>query len=530
MDNTEQKALTVDRDAQIQVVVQNPDWEDDSIDLGRVFLNMKKGKRVYAWVLVLCLVIGLCVPLLVYQFTKEPLTVSSLVTLKYNIPNEAYSGLAAPTEEIPERIPVTDLTAPDGTALDLSQVTSAFVLQNALSGIQLSQPVTLKNLRDNIRVERILTEESRQQQEVASKMIGDKNTNAYTQVQNIELKYENRFIVSLTNGFGEEDSRVKYTLKGNELQLVLDRILSAYNGYLVKTYSTLVLPKDEISVIDIEGLDFLDSLDLLQTAADNLYDYCDEQTEEIKAYRSWKTGRTLNGWMETLETMRESSVDYLYSYVYNASLVKDYAMVMTDYQYKLRNAETQMDIVNNNIATVQTILDNYKNDEIFVTMQESDSTRATQTTTDYYNKLILQQAKNYGELATLEERIADMKDKIASIEEKNAATKENLAETEQVDQELSEVVNAMYTVYEGINNHMKEILVSPVSTIYAESTAAQGKTPNFLAASAKMMAIGAAAGLVIACGLWFLHALAPEFLGKSYTEEQKKAGKEAAKA
>ena len=79
-------------------------------------------------------------------------------------------------------------------------------------------------------------------------------------------------------------------------------------------------------------------------------------------------------WMETLETIRESSVDYLYSYVYNASLVKDYATVITDYQYKLRNAETQLDIVNNNISTVQTILDNYKNDEIFVTMQESDST------------------------------------------------------------------------------------------------------------------------------------------------------------
>ena len=427
-------------------------------------------------------------------------------------------------------MPVTDLTAPDGTPLDLNQVTSAYVLQTALSGIELSKPVTLKNLRDNIRVERILTEESRQQQEVASKMVGDKNTNAYTQVQNIELKYENKFIVSLTNSFGEEDSRVKYTLKDNEMRLVLDRILNAYNEYLVKTYSKLVLPKNEISVIDIAGLDFLDSLDLLRTAADNLYDYCDEQTEDIKAYRSWKTGRSLNDWMETLETIRESSVDYLYSYVYNASLVKDYAMVVTDYQYKLRNAETQMDIVNNNISTVQTILDNYKNDEIFVTMQESDSTRATQTTTDYYNKLILQQAKNYGELATLEERIADLKDKITSINEKNATTRENLEEAERVDKELAEVVDSIYTIYEGINNHMKEILISPVSTTYAERTAAQGKTPNFLVASAKMMAIGAAAGLVIACGLWFLNALAPEFLGKSYTEEKEKTRKEAAKA
>ena len=92
------------------------------------------------------------------------------------------------------------------------------------------------------------------------------------------------------------------------------------------------------------------------------------------------------------------------------------------------------------------------------------------------------------------------------------------------------MVDSIYTIYEGINNHMKEILISPVSTTYAERTAAQGKTPNFLVASAKKMAIGAAAGLVIACGLWFLNALTPEFLGRSYTEHKEKAGKGAANA
>ena len=70
MDNNE-KALSIERDSQIQVVVNSPSWEDDdSIDLGRVFRNFKEKRRVYAWVLVLCVVIGLCAPLLIYQFTK----------------------------------------------------------------------------------------------------------------------------------------------------------------------------------------------------------------------------------------------------------------------------------------------------------------------------------------------------------------------------------------------------------------------------------------------------------------------------
>lgn len=75
------------------------------------------------------------------------------------------------------------------------------------------------------------------------------------------MKYENRFIVTLTNGFGDEDSRVKIELKDGELKLLLDRILTVYNEYLVRTYADVKLPDDAFSIIDTQELDVLDSLD-----------------------------------------------------------------------------------------------------------------------------------------------------------------------------------------------------------------------------------------------------------------------------
>ena len=63
-------------------------------------------------------------------------------------------------------------------------------------------------------------------------------------------------------------------------------------------------------------------------------------------------------------------------------------------------------------------------------------------------------------------------------------------------------------------------------TTYAEHTVAQGKTASFLSAVSKKMLIGGAAGLVIACGLWFLSALAIEFQRR---KDEDGAGKEAAK-
>ena len=510
--------LSIDRDAQISVVV-NSQNEDDAIDLGRVFHNMRIRRRIYAWVLLLCLVAGICASLLLYQLTQKPLTVSAVVSLKYDIANPEYEENNA-DPAIPAIIPVADLTAPDGGELDLNQVASSFVLQSALSGMELSQPVTVANLRDNLHIDRILTEDSRRQQEVAASMIEDKNNAAYTQVQGIELTYNNRFVVSLTNGFGDEDSRIKLYLKDEELSQLLNRILAAYNDYLATTYADNKLPDDEISVIDTGSLDILESLDLLRSAMTNLYDYCDEKSDTVKNYRSWRTGRSLNDLMEDLQLAKSVNVDYLYSYVYTNSIVRDRKKMTTNYQYQLRNAQTELSVVNENIANIQSILDNYKNDEIFVSMQESDTAKSTQTTTDYYNSLIIQQADYYSKAAELETTITDLQDKIASLD-----TASEAMDTEQTSEELANAMNVCHQIYVQIYDHLREIEGSVFYTTYAERSVAQGKTVSFIRGAAKKVAVGAIGGIVIAFGLWFLSALMIELRGK---KEEEESGKEAA--
>lgn len=518
LDNIERQdnKLSIDRDAQIQVVVNSPGGDEDTIDLSRVFHTMKLKRRVFAWVLVLCIAIGACAPLALYQFTKEPLTVSSVVTLKYQIvdPTMTDEMLEAlgPDEEIP-MVPVEDLTAPDRTELDLNQITSSYVLQSALDGLALSGPVTPSLLRGNMVIERILTEDSRRQQEVAASMVEDKNSQAYSAVQELRLRYENTFVVSLTNGFGDPDGK-KFELTDEELRLVLDRVLSAYNDYMVTTYAQIKLPDDEITAIDTQGIDLLESLDQLRAAVNDLYDYCDGMSADIKAYRSWRTGRSLTDWMETLETVREVNVEYLYSYIYTNSILKDKKTMITNYQYQLRDAQTKLDVVNEDIETTRQILEQYKNDQIFVSMQESDTAKSTQTTTDYYNDLVLQQAENYSKAEKLETTITDLQDKIASLEANTYTTSTERETIQEAETELDNAISASHEVFQAINDHMAEILESPMYTTYVEHSASLGKQDNFLKASLKNIIIGIVAGAVIGCGLWFLSGLAPEFRHK----------------
>ncbi len=507
----EGKSVTIDKDAQISVVVNRPDSDETTIDLGRVFHNMKKKRRVFAWLLVLCLLVGLCAPLLMYQMNKPMLTVSSAVTLNYRVPGP--NGT---------QVQVSSLTAPDGGELDLSQITSSYVLQNALSGMELSQAVPLGALRNNITIQRVLTDDSRRAQELAQKMTDDKNNLAYQQAQSVALTYDKKFVVALTNGFKEnEESKTVIELEDAELRQVLNRILAAYNDYLVLTYADMKLPDDEISVIDVENLDVLESLDLLRTASDNLYAYCEGQPSAIRAYRSYRDGRSLNDWMQTIQTGREVSIDYLYSYIYTNSIVRDRDAMITNYQYQLRNTQTRLDTVNDNITTIKTILENYKNDEIFVSMQESDASKSTRTTTDYYNSLILQQAGNYEQQAKTEITIADLNDKIQNLEA--MSDKASGALNEEIEGELKKTVAACTQVYQSVRTHMEELQSSPFYTTYIEHTDAAGRLPGFLAANIKKLLIGGVAGAVIALGIWFLAALVPEFTRNVKEEEKEKA-------
>ena len=517
--------ISLDKDTQINLVVNNMD-DADEIDLGRVFHNMWENRRFYGVIMILCILIGVSVPLLIYQFKKDPLTVFSVVTLNYEVDNDEKVLESDP--EAPARIKVKDLTAPDGEELDLNQITSSYVLQNALNRLELSQPVTLSNLRSNIRINRTLSEESSRQQEIISQMLENKSNDAYQQMQNAEFQYTNAFVVSLVNGFGDEDSRVKLLLKDDELRQLLDSVLVSYNEYLVKTYADKKLPDDAISVINTEELDIPESVDQLRSAIKDLYTYCGEKPEEVRDYRSWRTGYSLNDLMEMLQTVQEVDVEYLSSYVYANGIARDRNAVIDNQKYKLLVARTELDQINENISAVETLLDNYKNDEILVSVPENDSLQTAQTNTEYYNNLILEQAENYRLASEKMEEINELETRIAALDEaRNYVTQE---ETEEAEQELARLVDRCQEIMLTVRDHMTEVFDSTFQNNLANHSGALGKTPNFLVASAKSILIGTVIGAAVGFLIWLIGGFGPEMAARRERAEKDEArseGKEA---
>ena len=506
-----EKALMVGNDSKINVVVNRSTEGGAAIDLMSVFGLMKRRLRLYAWLIILFMVVGVCAPLLRYQFRDNSFRVASVVTFDYDV-LDTTNPLITPTPK-----PVEDLTAPDGTELDVSMLTSSYVLSEALRGVTLSEEITVAQLKNNISIERMLTEDSRRQQEVAKQMLTDRNSAAYTQLQSIKLTYVNQVIVSLTNGFEEGDNKIY--LPDDELRLLLDRVTAAYNDYLAMTYADLKIPGDEISVIDTENLDIMESVDSLRQALTNLYDYCDSKTDEIKAYRSFRDGRSLEDLMQVLQTARDVNVEYLYSYISASSVAVDRDAMIAKYRYQLREAQTKLDTVNEQIATTADILKNYKHDQIYVEQQEGDSSKSTKITTEYYNNLILQQAANYENANKLEISIEELKVKIESLQSENAS-----ANTAKAKEELAAAISVCHDIYLQICEQMEEIYGSSFYTTYAIRSAAQGKEDGFLSANLKKMILGALLGAFLGCGLWFVSAFAAEMRRGAKAEANGAAG------
>ena len=513
-------SLKVERDSTINLVVNQNTEDDLAIDLVWLYHNMKKKAGFFIWVIFFCAVVGACLSLIYYQLTKAPETVYSAVTLTYEIDNEDEEN-----PDAPKRIMVPDLTAPDNEGeLDLNQITSSTVLQEALEGLELSKTVSLNNLQRNISIQRILSEESRRNQEILSSMLENKNEGAYQQMQDMEYSYRNIFVVSLTNGFGEEDSRVKTYLRSGELSLLLERILDAWNHYLVNTYVNLRLPDDAVAAISIEELDIPESVDQIREALNAMYSYSEEQSDEVKAYRSYQTGSTLTDLAEQIQLLLNTEVENLSAYVFLNGVAADRAKVIDNYRYRLLMAEAELKEINENTAAIRKLLDNYKNDQIFVastTSEGNETAQTVQTNTAYYNELLVQQVENEQLAAQKRQEVIEYEARMAALN--SAENVVSYAEIAAVEDELNTLLSKTEEMTQRLREHMKEVFSANFYNTLAEHSVALSDSEGFLTVVVKKTIIGLAIGLLIGFAIWVVNGLFPEI-----TKDRNRAGKKEA--
>ena len=475
----------------VEVVVKRDASRGNSeINFMHVFSNMGRKKRVYAWIILLCMLLGFAAPFLISELSDKKENVSAMMTFTYP---DAKDGLT-----------------PDGTnAIDINYLSSSYILKKAMNMTKLSKDISISAIERNIEIEKLLTEETRQNLEVVEKVITESKKD-YEEVKNIDYQYEGKYIITLKNGFTTDpDGKNKEYLSGNELSSLLNNVIRTYNEYFYDTYMNMELPDNSLDSISNSSLDYIERLDSIVELLNALSKYCsDTNKEQFFLYRSKLDGMTLSDINDCIRLVRDIDVDYLYAFVYYNSITKDKKSMTTNYEYLLRDIQRELGIINGNIDNNTKLINEFKNDSIAISNPEQGLEQVSSVTTDYYNALVLSQVDNYSSKADLSEKIANLNDKINGFKTSSSSADQ----LEFVESELDSLTNICNKLYDLTEKHAEEIINSEsyknsfISYIGAQYTGSS----FFNSAVIKRAVIGLVIGMVLAVFIWGIDGLVSE--------------------
>ncbi len=465
------------------------------INILNIFDYMKKAKGIFIWLMIVCFSIGTAVPYMWGLLNSHVEEVNAVINFEYDEAGK--------------------LRTPDGKKLDVNQITSSNVIAKALKNSGLQDTLSSGAVSNNMSISRMLTDESRQKKEILKKL-SESNANTGNPSEYIEnlqnainYTYKNQYVITLKNGFGSEGSMVYLT--GDDLSTLLNNIVAEYKDYFFETYGDFTFPDNKIDDVSLEELDYIEWLDNMVTILDSLSDYCEEMNEsDFSGYYSSKNGFSFSDINRLIKIVKNTKVDYLYSYVYYNCLAKDTDSVITKFNYSLKNLKYTIDVVNENITNGAKLIETYKINSILINRQMNgsgdDSVIRANSVTDYYNNLVLQQAKYYEEKADLLVIADGLQDKINGFSG-NKATAEKIAIAEN---EIAEVNSLCRQLFNLVNGLAEEIAGSETFAGSYITSVDAAYNWGFFSANKKNIVMGAMLGVLIAGVAWCVYGFIKE--------------------
>ncbi len=475
-------------------------YQDVEINLLNIFVHMKNAKWIFLWLMAVCIALGAFVPYMWGLINAHTESVQALISFEYSNAGK--------------------MQTPDGRALDVNQITSSNIVATAIKKSGMEEVLSTGAVSNNISISRMLTADSRQKKEILEKL-SEANSNVddpSEYINNLKdaasYSYKNQYIIELKNGFGSNGNLIYLT--GDDLATLINNIVSEYKNYFFETYGDFTFPDNKIDDISIEELDYIEWLDNMVNILDSLSAYCNSMANSNFAnYCSAKNGFSFGDINKIIKIIKNTKVDYLYSYVYYNCLAKDKDSVITKFDYSLKNLKYNLDIVNENITNGEKLIGSYKINSILINRQAGvageDAVIRSSSVTDYYNNLVLQQADYYGQKATLQVAADNLNDKIKGF----SGSSSNAQKIAIAEKEINDVNILCRQLYALVNGLAEEIAGSETFAGSYITSVDASYNDSFFTKNIKKVAIGVTIGLVVAGLAWCVYGFVKEMVNNS---------------
>ena len=492
---TQKQADSLEDSKKIDLYINNQEDEEKGISIMNVFSTLGKRFKIFGWLILSTLLLGLLVPTLMYTFKTKSEQAVSVLSLDY-------AGC-------------TEGKDPNGVNLDITYLKSSYIVNNALNNVTLSKKLSTAQVQNNIKITGILTDETKQQREILEHLLEEKNNEYGKLIQQFTLRYRPQFIITIGNVFKNGNSSI--VLPTDELQRLLSAVKEAYNDYFIETYQDRTLPNDYIGAINENTLDYLETLDQVSSSLNYLETYCNSRSALLPNYRT-TDGVSFADLAKTISTLRSTDIDYIYSYVSLNNIYKDKLVLKTYYEMQKRNAELDLVETNSNITTLKASIDNYKNGKVVVNTTDGGAPIEVPHTDAEYNRLVVQLTEMNEHKSSLEENIAVLTDRLDKIDGPEATPEQKAKAQVYVDNALDDS-RALYSLVYKSSQELFDSSAYKNRYMHTITTTKREK----LSDSLKLFAIGAAAGLAIGLVIWIGDAFIIEFRNVRKANENKEA-------
>ena len=161
---------TLEDSKKIDLYINNQDEQEQGISITNVFATLGKRFKIFGWLMLSTLLLGLLVPTLMYTFKIKKEQAVSVLSLDYEQAEEGKD--------------------PNGAELDITYLKSSYIVNNALKNVTLSKKLSTAQVQNNIKITGILTDETKQQKEILDKLLEEKNSEYGKLIQKFVLEYQ----------------------------------------------------------------------------------------------------------------------------------------------------------------------------------------------------------------------------------------------------------------------------------------------------------------------------------------------------
>lgn len=468
-----------DKDLQRIYLQVNQEEDEETIDLLNVAGRMGKKKKLFGYMLMLAVCIGVVLGAVIVGF--KALTGNS--SYANAVISFSYDGIDQGQD-------------PNGGALDVTKIKSTPIVSAALENLQMKD-VDVEDVRSAMKITGVMPDSVKQEIAVINTVAEDA-AEYYTNISDLDY-FPSQYVVCLNKIKG---------LKAEQTSELLNAILSAYRDYFLETYANTDVLSLSTNVINYEDYDYLQAADMLTNQIDLMQNYVDARAEEAGTFRANSTGLSFGDLSNSIETIRTLDLGNFISYVQSRNLTKDAAIRVDYYQYQIEQYNLKLQEVQAQLSNVEKSITDYEKDPVIV-MSNQDSVTTSEQKNAYYDELVKQKLELTEQIASINTSLNENYTRLNALADiVNGGSEEEISHADTL---LANLINTINSWGELVQNTTEEYYnTSRFADAYQVSVPAQYTSTGGLMSVAKTMILCTGVLVLLVVLLWCYDGLKDE--------------------